>query len=68
LVVLNRLRERLGYTLFPLKPHAGEAGAWHHLASAFLLADSVNHGIELSHSPPLQYHLRVIMIMIGTLD
>ena len=44
LKVLNHLREAKGFNTFPLKPHAGEAGSRHHLATAFLLADSVNHG------------------------
>ena len=32
---------------FEFKPHCGEAGPVHHLASAFLTADSINHGIRL---------------------
>ena len=30
-----------------IKPHAGEAGPSHHLASAFLFSDGVSHGINL---------------------
>jgi hypothetical protein len=48
--------ELLSYLLASrFKPHAGEAGNRHHLASTFLLADSVNHGIKLSENPVLQY-------------
>jgi len=38
-----------------LRPHAGEAGEVHHLATAFLVARGINHGINLWHSPVLQY-------------
>ncbi|CAJ1423659.1 unnamed protein product [Effrenium voratum] len=42
------------------RPHAGEAGEVHHLATTFLLADGaeregINHGVNLQHSPVLQY-------------
>lgn len=37
------------------RPHGGEAGNKSHLADCFLVAQSVNHGIELRHSPSLQY-------------
>jgi len=53
--VLNRLRAALGKSQFMYRPHAGEAGEMHHLDTAFLLADSINHGIQLSKSYPLQY-------------
>ena len=55
LKVLNDLREAKGYNTFPFKPHAGEAGSRHHMAAAFLLADSTNHGIKLQENPTLQY-------------
>ena len=38
-----------------LRPHAGEAGRAHHLASAFLLCDGISHGINLEQEPVLQY-------------
>lgn len=53
--VLNRLRAAFGKSQFAFRPHAGEAGEMHHLDTAFLLADSINHGIQLSKSYPLQY-------------
>ena len=55
LYVLNRLRESRGLNTFTFKPHCGEAGQRHHLATAYLLADSINHGIKLHHEPTLQY-------------
>jgi AMP deaminase len=55
LKVLNALREERGFNTLPLKPHAGEAGSRHHMATAFLLADSVNHGIKLQENPALEY-------------
>ena len=52
---LNRLRESRGLNTFTFKPHCGEAGQRHHLATSYLLADSVNHGIKLQDEPTLQY-------------
>ncbi|CAD7922280.1 unnamed protein product [Amoebophrya sp. A25] len=53
--VLNKLREKLHLNQFKYRPHAGEAGEVHHLDTAFLLADGINHGINLKKNPPLQY-------------
>jgi AMP deaminase len=55
MVVLNRLRSSRGLSTFKYRPHAGEAGDIEHLASTFLVADSINHGILLNESPALQY-------------
>eukprot|EP00854_Cymbomonas_tetramitiformis_P011458 gene11458-13542_t len=55
LTQLNRLRRSRGLNTFAFKPHCGEAGEPHHLATAFLLADSINHGILLKDTPSLQY-------------
>ena len=55
LKVLNHLRESRGFNTLALKPHAGEAGMRHHLATTFLCADSVNHGIKLKENPTLHY-------------
>lgn len=52
---LNWLRKRKGLNTFTMRPHAGEAGPVHHLATAFLLADSINHGIKLCENPTMQY-------------
>lgn len=55
LVVLNRLREARGLNTFQLRPHCGEAGDPMHLATAYMLADSISHGINLDLSVSLQY-------------
>ena len=56
LAVLNRLRRARGLNTLSLRPHAGEcAGSGTHLAAAYLLAQSINHGVELRSSIGLQY-------------
>jgi len=55
LYVLNKLRESRGFNTFSLRPHAGEAGDLDHLATTFLLAENIAHGINLRKSPCLQY-------------
>eukprot|EP01052_Picozoa_sp_SAG31_P028043 SAG31_NODE_2673_length_5268_cov_2.551944_4_plen_201_part_00 len=52
---LNRLRAAKGFNTFTLRPHCGEAGAKDHLATAYLLAHGINHGIMLWDSIVLQY-------------
>lgn len=53
--ILNHLRASRGLSQFDYRPHAGEAGEVHHLDTAFLLADNINHGINLRRSMGLQY-------------
>eukprot|EP00928_Gymnodinium_smaydae_P056803 TRINITY_DN4011_c1_g6_i1.p1 TRINITY_DN4011_c1_g6~~TRINITY_DN4011_c1_g6_i1.p1 ORF type:complete len:752 (+),score=141.80 TRINITY_DN4011_c1_g6_i1:64-2319(+) len=53
--VLNNLRQAKGMNTFSYRPHAGEAGEVHHLDTAFLLADGINHGINLRKSMGLQF-------------
>lgn len=55
LAVLNRLRELKGMNTLTYRPHAGEAGDIEHLATSFLLANGINHGLNLKRSPVLQY-------------
>lgn len=55
LYTLNKLREARGLAPFDFRPHAGEAGDVDHLASAFLLAQNISHGIGLRKCMPLQY-------------
>ena len=43
-----------------------EAGSRHHMATAFLLADSVNHGIKLQENPTLQYLFYLAQIGLAT--
>ena len=63
---LNQYRKERGLSIyaeslysslgtFTFRPHCGESGAINHLSSAFLVAKSINHGIRLNDSPPLQY-------------
>jgi len=35
------------------RPHCGEAGSHDHLATAFLTAQGINHGIELDRNTVL---------------
>jgi len=55
LYVLNNIRRSRGLNTFAFRPHCGEAGSLDHLATAFLTAHSINHGIELRKIPVLQY-------------
>jgi len=52
---LNHFRRSRGMNTFTLRPHCGESGATHHLASAFLTSDNISHGLQLKHAPVLQY-------------
>ncbi|TEB14495.1 adenosine phosphate deaminase, partial [Perkinsus sp. BL_2016] len=51
---IKRLKGQ-GESQFAFRPHSGEAGEIHHLDTTFLLADSINHGINLRRSPVLEY-------------
>jgi len=55
LYVLNSFRQQRNMSQFSFRPHSGEAGDVDHLAGAFLVANSINHGINLKKSPSLQY-------------
>ncbi len=52
---LNQLREAKGMNTFAFRPHCGEAGNAENLASAFLTAQGIAHGLLLRKSPVLQY-------------
>jgi len=67
---LNALRATLGLNTFKFRPHCGEAGATHHLATMFLLADGINHGINLAKEPSIQYlyYLTQIGISVSPLS
>ncbi len=47
LYTLNKFREMRGLNTFAFRPHCGEAGQPHHLATTFLLAENIQHGINL---------------------
>eukprot|EP00930_Biecheleria_cincta_P002300 TRINITY_DN103315_c0_g1_i1.p1 TRINITY_DN103315_c0_g1~~TRINITY_DN103315_c0_g1_i1.p1 ORF type:complete len:722 (-),score=118.64 TRINITY_DN103315_c0_g1_i1:41-2164(-) len=62
----NDLCRHLGHPWhLTYRPHAGEAGPVHHLATTFLLADGINHGVNLQHSPALQYLYLITQIGIS---
>lgn len=65
LAVLNKLRESKGMNTFTYRPHAGEAGDIEHLATSFLLAHGINHGLNLKKSPVLQYLFYLTQIGIA---
>ncbi|KAL0228394.1 hypothetical protein RCL1_004537 [Eukaryota sp. TZLM3-RCL] len=52
---LNSFRHSRGMNVFAFRPHAGEAGPVENVGAAFMLANSINHGIQLRKSPVLQY-------------
>ena len=55
LCALNKLRTAKQLRPITLRPHGGEAGPVHHLASAFLFAENISHGINLIKEPTLEY-------------
>jgi len=55
LEVLNSLRKARGLNTIAFRPHAGETGNPLHLACTYMLAQSINHGINLSEQVSLQY-------------
>jgi len=67
---LNQLRRMNGLPTFSFRPHAGEAGQVHHLATAFLLADGINHGIMLrsNHTLTYLYYLAQIGMSVSPLS
>lgn len=70
LASLNELRKNRGLNTFSFRPHCGETGNIDHLATAFLVADGINHGIRLSSSPVLQYiyYLKQIGVAVSPLS
>ena len=69
---LNQLREQQGLNTFQLRPHAGEAGqyGYENLATCYMVADSINHGIQLHHNVVLQYlyYIKQIGISVSPLS
>ncbi|CAG9328800.1 unnamed protein product [Blepharisma stoltei] len=70
IVSINHLRRARGMNTFSFRPHCGEAGSGDHLATAYLIAHSINHGIELKKSPVLQYlyYLKQIGLSVSPLS
>ncbi|GAV54091.1 hypothetical protein ZYGR_0AK05930 [Zygosaccharomyces rouxii] len=52
---LNQWRAKRGFNTLVLRPHCGEAGDPEHLVSAYLVAQSISHGILLRKVPFVQY-------------
>jgi len=55
ITALNHLRHERGLNTFVFRPHCGEAGPVQHLVSAFMLCQSISHGLLLRKVPVLQY-------------
>eukprot|EP00092_Neocalanus_flemingeri_P075416 GFUD01093427.1.p1 GENE.GFUD01093427.1~~GFUD01093427.1.p1 ORF type:complete len:789 (-),score=232.98 GFUD01093427.1:236-2602(-) len=55
ITALNHLRSERGLNTFVFRPHCGEAGPVQHLVSAFILCESISHGLLLRKVPVLQY-------------
>jgi len=63
--VINQVRKEHGLNTFALRPHCGEAGHMNHTATAFLLAENINHGINLRKSPVMEYFYYLCQIGIS---
>lgn len=55
ITVLNHFREERGLNTFVFRPHCGEAGSVQHLVAAFIMCESISHGLLLRKVPVLQY-------------
>jgi len=55
ITVLNQLRQERGLNTFNFRPHCGEAGPVQHLVSAFMMCESISHGLLLRKAPVIQY-------------
>jgi len=53
--ILNIIRKSKGLNMFSFRPHAGETGDVMHLAAAYILCQSINHGVNLDRQVSLQY-------------
>jgi len=55
ITILNQLRSERGLNTFNFRPHCGEAGPVQHLVSAFMMCESISHGLLLRKAPVIQY-------------
>jgi len=55
ITILNQLRKERGLNTFVFRPHCGEAGPVQHLVSAFMMCESISHGLLLRKAPVIQY-------------
>jgi len=65
MAILNQFRRERHMSTFVLRPHCGEAGNFHHLMGAFLLAENISHGILLRKCSVLQYLYYLSQISIA---
>lgn len=63
--MINQIRKERGMNTFALRPHCGEAGHIYHTATAFLLSENINHGINLRKSPVMEYFYYLCQIGIS---
>lgn len=70
LASINEIRRSRGLNTFSFRPHCGESGNIDHLATAFLVADGINHGIRLQASPVLEYmyYLKQVGVAVSPLS
>jgi AMP deaminase len=47
ILTLNQLRRARGLNTYQFRPHCGEAGAPTHLATAYMVAENISHGLLL---------------------
>jgi len=55
MTVLNHFRADRGLNTFVFRPHCGEAGPVQHLVAAFMMCESISHGLLLRKVPVMQY-------------
>jgi AMP deaminase len=55
IISLNEFRGSRGLGQFTFRPQCGELGSIDHLIGAFLVANSINHGVTIHKYPPLEY-------------
>jgi len=49
------IRKSKGLNTFSFRPHAGETGDVMHMATTYILSQSINHGVNLDNQVSLQY-------------
>lgn len=62
---LNLLRKSKGLNVFSVRPHSGEAGDPNNLVYAFLVSQSISHGLNLRKLPVVQYLYYVCQVGIS---
>merc|ERR1712010_1027 len=65
ITALNHFRSMRGLNTFVFRPHCGEAGPVQHLVAAFIMCESIAHGLLLRKVPVLQYLYYVCQIGIA---